>query len=201
MEKVRKALHHVQTLPDKKRYVEFFTAILSVPVLITVIILNVASLRSEKAEKKEPDQKQVIVTIPSVGTKEDTNNDREPTPKEPSPTGEQCKKEIGPISISYPEESTRVSDNPVQISISYEKDGTYCAAVWSYRINAGRWSDYDDKSIALYNLPKGDINFELRVKSIVTGEEKVLSRSFTYDGDGSEPKATDTPTVTPATPQ
>ena len=37
-----------RNLPDKKRYIEFVTAILTVPVLITVIISNVSRINEDK---------------------------------------------------------------------------------------------------------------------------------------------------------
>jgi hypothetical protein len=59
---------------------------------------------------------------------------------------------------------------------------TYCPVVWSYRINNGRYSDFDDKSIALYNPPNGNIVFDLRVRSLISDDEKILKRTFTYEG-------------------
>lgn len=165
-------------IPDKKQYIEFFTALLSVPVLLTVILINVNNLKGTTS--KQPDTKntdtarQIVVTIPD---KKDSD-----TKTTVSPTQEACKKEIGPIDITYPEENDQISENPVMFSITYKK-GNYCAVVWSYRVNNGHWSDYDDKSIALYNLPKGDVRFDLKVKSIVTGDEKILTRNFIYDGE------------------
>lgn len=170
-------------LPAKKQYVEFFTAILTVPVLLTVIILNISSLRRDeqaKSQKPEPTPK-IIITIPDqtkiqsnpVNT---SNNSAQSTPTEA------CRKEIGPVDISSPIEGDTITDNPISITIDW-KSGEYCAVVWSYRINNGRWSDYDDKSIALYNPPKGQILLELRVKSVVTGQEKIITRKFKYDGN------------------
>ena len=38
-----------RALPDKKRYLEFITALLTIPVLLTVAISNVMNLRQNKA--------------------------------------------------------------------------------------------------------------------------------------------------------
>lgn len=170
-------------LPEKKQYVEFFTAILTVPVLLTVIILNVSSLqRVDQTKNQKPDPTpKIIITIPdqtrtkpnSVDT---SNNTARTTPVEV------CKKEIGPVDITSPQDGDTVTDNPLIVTIERQNDG-YCAVVWSYRINNGRWSDYDDKSIAIYNPPKGQISLELRIKSVVTGQEKILTRKFNYDGN------------------
>lgn len=180
MEKVKtflkKTKHSYRTLPDKKQYIEFFTAALTVPMLLTVIIINLNNLRTtNKAAQPAPtpaQERPIVVTIPSPESKQSAT---------PQPSSGVCKKGIGPISIDYPEENSIVTDNPIQIDINY-KPGDYCAVVWSYRINDGKFSDYDDKSIALYNVPSGTIRFQLKIKSIVTGEEKLITRTFSYRG-------------------
>ena len=151
---VNKFVKDFKKLPERKQYVEFFTALLTVPVLLTVIILNVTNLRADKetdeAAKGDPVQR-IIITQPGGGT------------TAPQTTDGPCIEEIGPIAITSPEEDDTVSENPVQVSIRYDRDD-YCAVVWSYRVNGGRWSDYDDNSIALFNPPRGEIKFELRVR-------------------------------------
>ncbi|EKD86177.1 MAG: hypothetical protein ACD_37C00429G0002 [uncultured bacterium] len=160
----------------KKPQLEFFTALLTIPVLLTVIILNLNNLKAN--DKKEAPKSETIV-ITQQAAKE----------KEVIVTKEACKAGIGQISISDPSENDKLEDNPVTIDISYEQ-GDYCAVVWSYRINNGRYSDYDDRSIALYNLPNGNIKFDLRVKSVVNNDQKTLTRNFIYSGSS-------TPTPTP----
>lgn len=169
----RKFRADFQKLPERKQYIEFFTAVLTVPVLLTVIILNINNLKATNKKdepKSEPTVREIVITQPT---------DKEA--KTVTITTEPCKPGVGTVAISYPEEGDTVSDNPVQFGIKYTP-GKYCAVVWSYRINSGRWSDYDDKSVALYNLPSGNVTFDLRVKSVVSGEEKSVSRSFTYSG-------------------
>lgn len=182
-----------KNIPDKKPYIEFLTALLTVPVLLTVIILNINSLKAKKD------------TQLGVNTQASRKNDSSPQEKiirvvetvvpSGSSSSEVCKKEIPPIGISYPEEGDKISDNPVQFAINYEKDN-YCQVVWSYRINNGKWSDYDDKSISIYNLTPGEIVFELRVKGIATEGEKVLTRKFIYEGN-----SVITPTISPSNQQ
>jgi len=173
-------LRSYRGLPAKKQYVEFFTAILTVPVLLTVIILNVSNLRQEEAKKTTPEPTpRIIITVPDSSTETKTTGKTD-TAINTTPA-EACKKEIGPVDIASPIEGETITVNPLIISIDREGEG-YCAVVWSYRINAGRWSDYDDKSIALYNPPVGQITLDLRVKSVVTGQEKLLSRKFRYEG-------------------
>lgn len=178
---IRKTKYSYRALPDKKQYVEFFTAALTVPMLLTVIIINLNNLRSNKEAAPTPtpvQERPIVVNVPeSTGTKNGTQ-----------PSNTACTKGIGPISIDYPDENETIYDNPIQIDINYQQ-GNYCAAVWAYRINDGKFSDYDDKSIALYNVPNGTIRFQLRVKSIVTGETKTLTRTFIYKGSQDSPSA------------
>ncbi|MBI2033209.1 MAG: hypothetical protein HYT10_01970 [Candidatus Levybacteria bacterium] len=177
-----KAKRYLSGIHPKKSHVEFITALLSIPVLLTVILVNVNNLNAKnKAEEEATSKKnEIIISLP-------------PTIKEEKKDTPQCKPDIGPIDISYPHETDTVSDNPLNIDINYTSEG-YCAVVWSYRINNGSWSDYDDKSIALYNMSSGDVKFELRVKSLISGKEKFLTRNFTYK---SSIQPTPTPTITP----
>ncbi len=172
----RKFINDFKKLPERKQYIEFFTAILTVPVLLTVILLNLNNLNSAKNPKdegeKEPSVREIIITQPA---------DRDEQTRVITVTNEPCEEGIGDIAVAYPEENDTVTDNPVSFDIQY-RPGKYCAVVWSYRINGGRWSDYNDRSVSLYNLPQGNVKFDLRVKSIVSGEEKSLSRNFTYNG-------------------
>lgn len=179
-----KFINDFKKLPERKQYIEFFTAILTVPVLLTVIILNVSNLRADdkKAEDKEPTVREIVITQPSGNNEGKTG----------TISTEPCKPGIGEIAITYPEENEVVTENPILFGINYKR-GDNCAAVWSYRINGGRWSDYDDRSVALYNLPQGNIRFDLRVKSVVNGDEKSLTRNFVYRGTSTVPTATDTP--------
>jgi hypothetical protein len=161
-------------LPDKKKYLEFVTALLSIPVLVTVIISNVNNLKTKENEAPEPTK--IVQYIP-VNLPNEEKEKPTPIPTH-LPTAE-CKKEVGPVDISYPEENSSLTENPVTVVVSYTP-GEFCAVVWSYRINEGPWSQFDDKSIALYNMTSGQKKLELRVKSIVTGQEKILTRIFEY---------------------
>lgn len=154
---------------EKKPYLELITAALSIPVLLTIIILNFNNLKGLNGKEiptPTPEEK-IIYTNPVV-------------------TNTNCKKQLGPIEIISPEEGDNVTENPVAISITYD-DKTYCTAVWSYRVNGGDWSDYDNNSISLYNPPSGDITFELRIKSLASNEEKTIIRKFSYKGKSTVP--------------
>lgn len=203
----KRVLLSTKGIPDKKRYIEFFTASLSVPVLITVIMLNVNNLKNSNKQNTPaptPEKRQETVYVPVSANNSNSKNTNKESSKDsvlPSPSlsinpsDPACKSEIGPVSISSPSEGEVVTDNPVYIIVNY-KLGEYCAVVWAYRINGGPWSVYDDKSVALYDLLQGGVKIEVKIKSIVTGEEKILTRNITYNG----PILTTTPTISPTLP-
>lgn len=160
----------VREFHTKKPQLEFFTALLTIPVLLTVIILNLNNLKGNQT--KTPTKTETIfITQPAEKTET----------KEVIITKEACKPGIGDISIASPEENESINDNPVTVDINY-RPGDYCLVVWSYRINNGSWSSYDDRSIALYNLQSGNIKLELRIKSVVNDDKKTLTRNFIYTG-------------------
>lgn len=183
MEKVINKLgRFIKTFP-RKHHVEYITAFLSIPVLLSVIALNYFNLQNT-AKKNEPPQP-VSNEKPVVIITEGSNNDNQLLPTN-TPT---CKKEIGPVSIPSPKEGETLSSNPVCISIRYE-DENYCSVVWSYRINGNDWSDYNSSSPCFYNLPGGNVKFELRVQSTVSQDEETIERNFIYEELIATPTAT-----------
>jgi len=178
----------VKEFHTKKPHIEFFTALLTIPVLLTVIILNLNNLSGNRAEPKaEPKNETIVIT--------QAGNNNEP--REVIVTKEACEAGIGDIEIVSPEEDENVSENPVNVDINYNA-GDYCEVVWSYRVNNGSWSSYDDRSIALSNLTPGTIKFDLRVKSVVNSSQKNLSRTFIYSGSSTSPTTSPSPTPSPA---
>ncbi len=175
-----------QALPDKKKHVEFFTALLTVPVLLTVLMINLANINNNKKEPTPtpaPTEKIVIVTNPVSST-----TTASPTIT-PGVTLPECKKEVGPVKISSPAEGQLVNKNPVCLKINYQV-GEYCSVVWSYLIDNSDWSDFTDKEVCLYDMTPGPKELELRIKSSVSDDEVTLIRNFYY-------KNKDIPTVTP----
>ena len=178
-----------QRLFEQKPHIEFFVALLSIPFFMSVILINFNTLRNLNKSQITPTPEASTQTSPNglegfyaapIG--EDTT----PEPTSETTTGtEPCEQSLGPISIKSPGEGDTVSDNPVNVVISYD-DREHCDAAWSYRINGGSWSAYDDRSVALYNLPNGEVVFELRAKSIVADDEKTLKRTFQYEGNTSD---------------
>src|SRR3989344_3618098 len=186
-----------RNLPDKKRYIEFVTAILTVPVLITVIISNVSRINEDKkaANTTPAPTAEKIVII----TQKDENDMPEPTkalPSEyPSPTDtpQDCKKQIGPIKISSPKEEEIVQKEPVCVTIDYTV-GEYCAAAWSYRLDNSGWSDYTSGSFCFSSLPPGKHELDVRVQSVVSDDETTLERTFYYQiKDAPTPNPTSNP--------
>lgn len=188
----KRILSSYHKLPEKKKYLEFYTALLSIPLIITAIILNVNALNNlnkTKTDNNTTNQKPNNF-FPAFNFSAKPTGEVSATPAL-TPTSSECKKELGPIGISSPQEGDTVTDNPVSVTITYDTD-TYCPAVWSYRINGSSWSDYDDKSIALYNLPQGKITLDLRAKSLIAKDEATITRTFINKG-------TSTVNVSPST--
>jgi hypothetical protein len=177
-----KVKRNVKEIHTKKPHLEFFTALLTIPMLLTVVALNLNNLRAEGKEQK-PEPTPIVINQTGGGVKE-----REVIVTKPA-----CEPGIGEFDIASPSENEEVGDNPVMVDINYEA-GEFCEVVWSYRINGGRWSDYDDRSFALYNLKNGDIKIEVRVKSVVNDDSETFTRRFVYNG---EEVPTNTPTTNP----
>jgi len=168
-------------LPEKKHYVEFITAVLSVPVMLTVIILNLNNLNQQKnpAQKQTTNEKTAPIQVIITG-----EVSASPSASIPSVTPESCIKEVGPVSILFPRENEIVTKDPVCITIATQSN--YCSITWSYRLDEGDWSDFTDKNICLHNLINGDKIIQLKIKSTVSNDELTLQRSFIYQGN-SEP--------------
>ncbi|PIY68580.1 hypothetical protein COY90_05245 [Candidatus Roizmanbacteria bacterium CG_4_10_14_0_8_um_filter_39_9] len=179
--KLSKFIEWYKALPTKKSHVEFITAVLSVPVMLTVIILNLNNLNQQKKqtanEKISPIQ--VIITgIKENGEKLPVNTVDEPVN---TPTPLSCVKEVGPVSIFFPRENEVVTKDPLCITVVTQSD--YCSLVWSYNLNDSGWSDYTDKNICLHNLTNGDKTVQLKIKSTVSQDSTTLQRSFIYQGN------------------
>lgn len=182
--KIKSIKRGLKGIHTKKPYLELIAAALTIPVLLTVIILNLNNLKGNNKAAESNKTQTIVIAQPSQGEKEVVV------------TKESCKPGIGNISIASPDEGDSVSDNPVNVDINYDANG-YCNVVWSYRVNGGTWSSYDDRSIALSNLSNGNVKFDLRVKSVVNSDQKQLSRNFTYNGTATSITPTASPTLTP----
>lgn len=176
-----------RTLPDKKRHVEFITALLTVPVLLTVLISNLGNINRDKKNQITPTPVAPTEKIIVI----------EPSEILPSPTvNPECIEEVGPVKIASPAEGQLVNSNPVCLRINYQT-GQYCGVVWSYRIEDSDWSEFTDKAICIYNLSPGPKELELRVKSTVSDDEVTLIRNFYYKSKDA-PTPTSIPSPTPS---
>ncbi len=170
-------------LPEKKRYIELITAILSIPVLVTVILLNLGNLSKNNSgtkTNKEITPIKIEIKTGDVSPTKIGGDTQVPTILPVSPSAYECKKTVGPVEISSPKQGETIINDPVCVLLDYKK-GEYCAYVWSYRINDSRWSEFTDKNICLYNLSSGEKKLEVKVKSIASGDEVILRREFVYN--------------------
>lgn len=188
--KISKFFNSLKKAPERKHYLEFITAALSIPVLLTVILVNVNNLNAGKKDA-------AVTPPPTAEPREIIIREGSNSTEKTVPTNAVCKKDIGPISISYPKEGATLTDNPVNFIIKH--DDAYCTVVWSYRINGGSWSEYSSNAPSVYNLPSGAIKFELRIQSTVSNDQDSIERNFIYQGASvSTPTSTSAPTPTAA---
>lgn len=200
MDNIKKTIDRViswyRKLPEKKQHVEFITALLSVPVMLTVIIINLNNLNQQKnASQKQTSEKILPVQVVITGEKQNQINESPTVPASqsaniPSPTTPSCIKEVGMVSIISPRENEVVAKDPVCITIATQSG--YCSLNWSYRLDNGDWSEYTDKNICLHNLTNGEKTLQLRIKSSASSDVVTLQRSFIYQGNNeptTDPKA------------
>lgn len=161
-------------LPDKKKYIEFVTALLSVPVLLSVLLINLSNLnkKNEPMPTPTPKEKVIVVTSP-------VNPTISVSPTLTPTSIPECKKEVGPVKINRPAENELVTTDKVCIDIGY-KTGEYCSVVWSYRMDSADWSGFTEKEICIQNLTPGPKELEVRVKSSQSDDEVTLIRNFYY---------------------
>jgi hypothetical protein len=200
MDNIKKTIDRViswyRKLPEKKQHVEFITALLSVPVMLTVIIINLNNLNQQKnASQKQISEKILPVQVVITGEKQNQINESPTVPASqsaniPSPTATSCIKEVGMVSIVSPRENEVVAKDPVCITIATQSG--YCSLNWSYRLDNGDWSEYTDKNICLHNLTNGEKTLQLKIKSSASSDVVTLQRSFIYQGNSeptTDPKA------------
>ena len=180
---LEKFRHWYRILPDKKRYLEFVTALLTIPVLLTVIYTNMVSIREDKKSNTTPtpEKSEKIVII-----REDENKENEksntPTPVptldlSPTQTTKECKKEVGPVKISSPSEEEIVQDDLICVKIDYTV-GEFCSVAWSYKLDDNKWSDYTSSPFCFSKLDPGKHELDLRVQSVASTDEVTLERTF-----------------------
>ena len=185
-------------LPDKKKWIDLLVALLTVPVLVTVIVANLNNIKKKDEVKSEPvPTPQIVVELPREREATPT-----PSPISPSPTatGVNCSGEVSPWEIKKPAEGETVKADPVVVEIEFTKDKEYCVHEWAYRVNESSFTTYSSNPVYLYNMALGPVRLELKVRNKVSGKESSLVRNFIYKEEiTATPTATVTPAVTPAT--
>lgn len=198
-----------QNLTDKKKYFEIISAFLTIPMLITVIIVNTNNIKNQKkiqnATATTATPIQVIIT--GSQTKENQPTSSQPiiptsTPKlttTPTPTSTptptptvstSCIQEIGPIEIISPQEGEIITADQVCLNVS--TNPKYCPLVWSYNLDNSNWSKFNNNDICLYNLTNGPKQLQIQFKNTFTNKTVTLVRNFNYQKTSSV-----TPTTTP----
>jgi hypothetical protein len=195
-EKEKERKRSLDRLYAKKPLLEFVVAVLTVPSLILVLILNYNTIKNLNAAKATPTPVSAsnATNTGNGSTASAPNFFTEPVTRTPKPTSSSvsqtpCNKSLGPVNITSPNEGDTISSNPVEVDISYD-DSTYCSAVWSYSVNGSSWSPYGDNSVALYNLPNGPVSFQLQVRSLTSSDQTTLTRNFIYNGQSTAPAPT-----------
>lgn len=190
MNRIRKT---IQSLPSKKQYFELVGAMLSIPVLVTVILLNTTSLKNnEKSKTPTPTpatvvvtEKERVITQPPQIVNNENNN-----------SGPSCKKEVGNVRITSPREDEVVSTNPVCFQIVTDDD-SYCPVEYASRVDGGEWSDFSKNTVCVYNLKSGRHTVEVKVKSTESDEVVLLRRNFEVAGNTTATSPTPAVTSTP----
>jgi hypothetical protein len=184
----------VKRLPDVKPHLDLIAAGLTIPVLVTAVLLNFGNLQTKLTG-------QTLAPTPTSQIPRVIDNTASQVkitsmPSTPQATNSAtCQAGIGNISIASPLEGQNITNNPVCININYQS-GNYCSVVWAYRVNGGPLSDYGNNSVCLYNLSPGKTIVELDVKSLVNTNTQTLIRTFTVVGAVTTPTPTDIPTPT-----
>lgn len=198
-----------QNLPDKKKYLELFSAALTVPMLLTVIIINLNNIKGQKntiSSETPPTSTPIQIVITGSPSQENSPptliKDPPSTPTinptitaaattiTPSPTTPSCLQEIGPIEILSPQEGEIITTDQVCLNIS--TNSKYCPLVWSYKLDNGSWSEFNSNDICLYNLDNGSKQLQVQFKNTSISKTVTLARNFTY-----QKASAITPTLTP----
>src|SRR6185437_6899439 len=103
---------------SKKPLIEFIVAILSIPSIILILILNYNAIKNQNNTRPTPTPVQNSTTsntdsrFPNFFS-EPVKRDTQPT-QQPSSSQGPCNKSLGPVNISSPNEGDVISTNPVE---------------------------------------------------------------------------------------
>lgn len=199
---IEKISNWYNELPEKKKWVDMVTAVLTIPVLITVIAGNLGSLKKNEkpptvsAQSPQPTVEKIIIrenTLPG-GKQDEDNIGVNRNIEEPTPTVS-CNETLQNYEITYPIENEKISVDPVCVKLTQTEQGNFCSVVRAYRVNNSGWTTYNNDPICLYNMASGPVKLEVRTKSSATGQEKTYTRNFSYQNESIPAQAT--PTTSP----
>lgn len=199
VEKIKKVY---QDLPEKKKYIELISAAVSLPVMVTVLMLNLNNLRQTKSTSNStptPSLSQITPTpslTPVISTTPRLSPTLTPTPTI-TPTPAVCNPDVSSVDFVTPTDNQLISSNSLTIDLTDPATG-FCNYLWSYTIDGANWSEYTDKAVSIYNLSPGTKKIQVKVKSIVGTSTKLLSRTVTIQSSSS-PTLTPSPTSIPTT--
>jgi len=194
-------------LPDRKPWIDLATAVLTIPVLVTVIIINISNLKKD-GNANDTNKTSLTPTIiekvvnqyliPSAAETliSDNTDEHSLVDDRESPTPV-CNLDPAPYEIIFPKEGENVYVDPVCISLN-KLGENFCTTQWAYRINNSSWSTYTNDPICLYNMAGGAVTLDIRTKSTVSGREKTYTRKFIYGNPVTPSQTFSSPAITPS---
>jgi len=184
---------------DKKKLIDLIIGFLTIPSLITILILNLNNLKESKtdtSDKTTSNQEKTIIiqNQPTASQSADNNNLPKPSPIVfPSPE-ENCNPNSDSIQIVYPKENQTVHDNPFCISMKIDENDNSCPLEWAYSVNHKPLSAWSSEPICFYDLKNGEVNLKIVVKNKKSGLTKNYEVNFLYEYEEKSPA---TPSATP----
>lgn len=189
-------------LPDNKKWIDLVTAVLTIPVLVTVIASNLGYIKKDEkpevsAQNLQPTIERIIIKEEGSSTpllKEAEADEKEVAVQSPAVS---CDVNLPEFEIIAPNENEKISADPVCLTIRQKTLGNYCSVLWAYKTNNGSWSTFTNEPICLYNSAQGDIKIEIKIKSH-NGTETTLSRNFIIEKNSPSPTVMSTLTPVPS---
>ena len=185
---------------DKKKLIDLTIGFLTIPSLITLLILNLNNLKQSKVDtgdKTANNQEKTIIIQNQPTSSQSTDNNNSPKPSPivfPSP-GENCNPNPDSIQIVYPKENQTVHDNPFCVTMKIDEDDNSCPLEWAYSVNHTPLSAWSSEPICFYDLKNGKVNLKIVVKNKKSGLTKDYEVNFLYQDE-----STATPSATPTQP-
>ncbi len=183
----------VQKLQLRKGWVDWVIALLTIPVLLTIVFSNILTIREKNniPENSTPQASQqpinIVVENPTI----------KPSPQvSVTPSVPVCKDGLPTYEIVTPQENALVTGDPVCLVFVAQED-RYCSVRWAFRVNNTNWSPFTSQPVCLYNMKSGPVTVEVKFRA-ENDDEQIYTRKFTYqDGLSVTPSPTPTTSSTP----